>query len=107
MNGFLDRRDGIRRKKTTVFEGLDQWLEWPKYFGISGPFCRLTASNPVGEVQRGDDPAEPCVVPQSSFLGSAADPANYVPSCKILSITSQLSPAEDVSSQDRDSTPKR
>jgi hypothetical protein len=78
--GFPTSQQPIGGK--TTFEGLNQWLEWLKYFGISGLFCRLKGSNTVGEVHSGAV-------------------ATY------LRLTSQLSPAQDVSSQDRGSTPTR
>jgi hypothetical protein len=40
-----------KRRKTIIFEGLNQWLARPKYFGISGPFCSPTGSNPVGDAK--------------------------------------------------------
>ena len=40
------------RRKTTPFEGLNQWMAGPKCFGISGPFCSLTGSNPVGDANK-------------------------------------------------------
>ncbi len=35
--------------KLPLLGGLNQWWPWPKYIGISGPFCSLTGSNPVGD----------------------------------------------------------
>jgi hypothetical protein len=43
------RNFAAKRRKTTPFKGINQWLAWPKYFGISGPFCSPTGSNPVGD----------------------------------------------------------
>jgi hypothetical protein len=101
---FLIASDGIGRQNN-FFEGLKlvvgvAYVHWR-------PFCRLASSNPVGKfsvaaTQRGD-----CVVPPVAFLGNGTNPANYVPSCTIFPIISPPSPAEDVSSQDRGSTPTR
>jgi hypothetical protein len=45
----LRRNFAAKRRKTILIEGLNQWLAWPKWFGISGPFCSPTGSNPVGD----------------------------------------------------------
>ena len=47
----LQKRFATKRRKTALFRCLNQWLAWPKCFGISGPFCSLTGSNPVGDAK--------------------------------------------------------
>ena len=43
----LSRRFAAKRRRTTRFDVLNQWLARPKFFGISGPFCSLAGSSPV------------------------------------------------------------
>jgi hypothetical protein len=47
--GFAPGNFAAKRRKTPSLEGKNQWLARPKYFGISGPFCSPTGSNPVGD----------------------------------------------------------
>jgi hypothetical protein len=35
---LLCRIFAAKRRKTILIRGLNQWLAWPKCFGISGPF---------------------------------------------------------------------
>jgi hypothetical protein len=45
----------LRRKtaaKLPVFEALNHWLAWLRYFGVSGPFCSLAGSNPLRDANR-------------------------------------------------------